>query len=481
MEKTVEYCKKKFYIIYSLIGFFGVAVWVSLMWSKSIWFDEAYSFGMISRTYSDICKIAAADVHPPLYYLSLKLITSIFTNKLVAAKIYSIVPYIVILMFGGYQLRKLINEKTSIAFMIVFLTYPYMLSYAVEIRMYSVAAMFVFINAVYAYKCWFTSNKKDWCMLILSGVGAAYTHYFAFVTVIINYGFLFLSILITKKKIMWLWICSVIVSIIMFSPWIGTFISQLADKAENEYWIGPITVYSLKVYFTQLFGANGFPQWKYIIIVTYIGLFIGFIFNKKREHILLGLMSAMVPMLTIALGLIVSILIRPVFVMRYAIPAIPLLFVFVALALDKIDHVIMIIGFGLIVLSGFVPNYISQWNTEYNITHNEINEEFIDQMGDFDCVYTSMENNEQMFSCIMALYCPSKTVYRTERFDPVMLPFENLKMTDQFDESKNERILLIISAEKEVPSVFKNTYYADYKTTVNTQDTDGDVYILTHK
>lgn len=47
------------------------------IFDNSFWYDEAYSIWIAKYNLSDLIQITAQDVHPPLYYLILKLFVSI--------------------------------------------------------------------------------------------------------------------------------------------------------------------------------------------------------------------------------------------------------------------------------------------------------------------------------------------------------------------------------------------------------------------
>lgn len=54
----------------------------------NLWFDEAYSVGIINQPFLDLINIGIADVHPLLYYLVAKLVTLPFANSIMAIRIF---------------------------------------------------------------------------------------------------------------------------------------------------------------------------------------------------------------------------------------------------------------------------------------------------------------------------------------------------------------------------------------------------------
>lgn len=67
-EKQEEHLKK----INRLLICLCAGVLFLLCLKETLGYDEAYTIGMINRSYLDIIKITANDVHTPFYYFLLK-------------------------------------------------------------------------------------------------------------------------------------------------------------------------------------------------------------------------------------------------------------------------------------------------------------------------------------------------------------------------------------------------------------------------
>ena len=63
--------QKRFSAAYYGILIIAGVLYALLALSRNIWADEAYTFAMLRHSFPEIWRITAADVHPPLYYLSL--------------------------------------------------------------------------------------------------------------------------------------------------------------------------------------------------------------------------------------------------------------------------------------------------------------------------------------------------------------------------------------------------------------------------
>lgn len=286
MKQIDEFLARNFKKIFVILTGIFLILYLMLLDGDYIWSDDAYTFAMIKHPFSEIWKITAADVHPPLYYCYLKIIAAPFKYSMEAAKIASILPYMFIIVFGGKQIKEYINERTAILFMGLFFYFPFALSYSIEVRMYSLASAFVFSCAFWGYKFWRSHGEmKNIAGFVISGVFAAYTHYFAFVSICIIYGLLFIAILFTQKNLCRKWLLSVVASIILYAPWLSSFISQLIYKVDNEYWIGEITVRTLLSYVKDLFGASGFALYAFFFSVSYLVCLIWILHSKEKKRL----------------------------------------------------------------------------------------------------------------------------------------------------------------------------------------------------
>ena len=73
-EKIIENIKK---IIYYAIPLGLIIIYISTAFNNCIWLDEAFSMSMIQQNFGEIIYNTAIDVHPPLYYIILKVLVNI--------------------------------------------------------------------------------------------------------------------------------------------------------------------------------------------------------------------------------------------------------------------------------------------------------------------------------------------------------------------------------------------------------------------
>lgn len=318
--------------------------WLVLCFRPFIWGDEAYTLNLIKHNFTDIWNITGADVHPPLYYFMLKAFCMVFGYSIVVSHIFSLLPNFLILLTGIYKLNKEVNERCANIFAVLLGFSPFAMKYTSEIRMYSLAALFVFWTAFATYDVFKdVTSKKKWTVLIIAGVLAAYTHYFALVSVMVIY-FLLLCVLIYQRQKDWFikYLAAICLSVICYLPWMVNFIMQIKYKIDNPYWIEPITLKSLLVYAysvnapAKVSALSGIVS--VLLGVIILSLIIVYGKSKQRGYLSESLLLATVPFGTMVLGIVVSFIIRPVFDIRYLYPSWPLFLVCLALLAANIKY-----------------------------------------------------------------------------------------------------------------------------------------------
>ncbi len=337
---------------YWLILLFAAVLYGLMALSDMIWADEAYTFAMIRHSFPEIWRITAADVHPPLYYFAVKLFSMPFGYSEYSVRLFSGICYFLILAVGGSQIHRLFDRKTGLTFMALFLLYPFALNHAAEARMYSLSALAVFLNALFAYRVWLDNRGLDWVAFTLAGLAAAYTHYFALVSAGVIYGLLFVCCLCKNRKLLKPWLIASLVTVLLYLPWLKCFIAQLAVKVTDEYWIAPITFRSLVDDLITLLSTNDSRVYPLLLGLLVAVLFIQMIIRKDGP----ALLALTVPVLTMLLGIVVSVLMRPIYIVRYLVPCAPLLMFFLAYGISSFRREQLFTAVSSVLLVAFFSN-----------------------------------------------------------------------------------------------------------------------------
>jgi len=474
-KNNTEVSDRSFYKWYTIILVLCTVLYGALLGGRYVWVDEAYTFAMVQHSYAEIWSITAADVHPPLYYFVLKFLTKPFEYSLISAKIVSILPYLFILSFGGIQFKNLFGKKNALLFMALFFLSPFSMGYAVEVRMYSFAAAFVFGNAVYAYRCYYEEKKSNWIIFAILGVCSAYTHYFALVSTGIVYGILLVLLLLKKRKKILPWCLSSLLTIILYLPWMKCFVEQLVYKVNNEYWISKITVRTLVGYVFSIFGSHTSATVAFLVALAYLLALVECFKSKNHAKIILSVCMIAVPVGTIAIGVLASVLVRPVFVIRYVVPAIPILVAFLIISTSRNNKSVRLYAIAVSVLAGII-GYTSIIQSEYSITENALDSTFIDQHSTAQCFVVTTETSH--ICGVLSYYEPTVPIYSGDSYWAAS-PYPNIYPVGEFDVSEYTDVVLLIDVGESPESKYQSNYHCEFIGKINECGNLADVYWLT--
>lgn len=322
-----------------------------------IWYDEVFSLSFAKMSFSDIAAFTARDVHPPFYYFYLKVVTSIATAILgkdcyiVAAKLASGLPWIGLFILALTYIRKRFSLFTSGLFIFLITVMPQIPTYYVEIRMYSLALLFITGHILVADR--FLNTDKDkknlflWGLFFILGLMTAYTQYYACIATIgIYVGTGIVAFLKTKDKknsiIKGLFITAFL-SVLTYMPWLPVLKRQM-ENISGKYWIQPLTLRSIlgciKFITLPVVYAGKLPVISAALIIGAMGavfavLLFRTIRNREKEHAELFILLLMPVFIVVLSGFVLSALGTPIFVYRYLVPALGGFWLFFAYALDR--------------------------------------------------------------------------------------------------------------------------------------------------
>ncbi len=387
-NKDIRIEKVLAFICYA-IGLCGLATIVYFCFSPSIWTDEAFTLALIDHSYIESIVLTANDVHPPLYYLLLKVFVQILSliapglDSVIIGKLFSAVVFAVIYLVGLISVRKEFGSLVGGLFTLIMMTFPPIMEYGVEIRMYQLAILFVslaYMELHLAVK--YGVRKKHWTAFAIFSICAAYTQLFACLAI----GMLYLCALIwiglfsgQRKKTLWKPFFKCIISMaVCFLPWLIVVIRQFM-MLQEDYWIDPISRYDIPIY------------WKFLFPYIFLGIFviaivvsaIIFCMIKKIsfDTVYYGLTGLAVVFLVICCGVAVSKLLKPIFAIRYVVPAMGAMWLgIVILAVAVSKHPILKAAVTGVIITAAVMGIIGFYNSETELrTYSDEVLEFLDK------------------------------------------------------------------------------------------------------
>lgn len=203
MKPRVKFSKQQ---LFSIMGgiyclFLFAIQAIRIIRDNNFWYDELFSIDLAHMTVPDLVSATAADVHPPLYYLFIKLLYDVMGDfDGITYHLGSLLPYGALLLFSYVFLWRKIGKIATVIF-VTFLSFTYEgLNYITEARMYSLAALFVTMTYCFFYQILKENKNRAWVLFVLASLGAAYTHYYALISVAFFYIMLALYILVKRKQ-----------------------------------------------------------------------------------------------------------------------------------------------------------------------------------------------------------------------------------------------------------------------------------------
>ncbi len=338
---------------YWLVAVFGAAVvffviTMLLSVGQPVWFDEGYSILLAKSSYSELLSLTAVDAHPPLFYLLLKFWGDIFGYSEFALRSMSALFISAAVVVAALTLRKMFSKRVALIALPFIVFAPFLLRYGYEVRMYALATL-IAVSATFALVK--ARAAKGWEWWIVYGTLVALGMYTLYMIVAVWFAhFVWLLAVSIKSRQRpfwrWKWLWAFACAVILFLPYIPTFINQLIHSAlpgmGNEMTITQVTnIASTLTMYTPEWSLGGWGTVVLALIaagVVWMAIPAYKKLNKeeKRSFMLLASLSA-VPILFYGL---ISLPPRdPVFIVRYmahsAIFIYMLLGVVVALALLK--------------------------------------------------------------------------------------------------------------------------------------------------
>ncbi len=325
--------------------------------NQSFWLDEAAQVIESTRGFTDQFQLAA-DFHPPLYHLIL-----FFWMKFGTSEIW--VRLLSVLfglgsIFSIYKIGNFLgNKKIGLIASFFLAISPYHIWYSQEARPYM---LFVFISLVSTYLL----LQRNWLMYTVSISLSLYSLYFAPFLIL---GHLVYIIYFHKKELV-NFIKSIIITFLVFIPWIPSFINQLQVGTGGFFsgWTDVVSfspIKSIPLTFAKfilghgsfdnkiLYGSNVAPV---ILLFVFCCIRIGKI--KKGKTLLI------IFLIPLAGSVIISFFI-PILAPQRLLFLLPIFYLILAFGLEKSSKTIQVIGYILIIsvsITGIIQYYFDPFS-----------------------------------------------------------------------------------------------------------------------
>ncbi len=213
----------------------AISLWIGLR--QSVWFDESYSIELAKAPVDKLIHMTGTDVHPPFYYLLLKVWGTAFDWNEVALRLLSVFMMMGALIVGGLLIRRMFGSRAAITAVLLVMIAPLLLRYGFELRQYPLASL-VGVSATYAlYSAWKEKNKQRqtrWLvaygLLVALGMYTLYYMALLWVAHIVWLVFMKMKHSLAWKKLL-RYFAAYVGAAVLFIPWLPTFLPQFTNGA----------------------------------------------------------------------------------------------------------------------------------------------------------------------------------------------------------------------------------------------------------
>ncbi|MGA2062905.1 MAG: glycosyltransferase family 39 protein [Thermoguttaceae bacterium] len=120
--------------LFLLIICFAALLYLFNINFSEIWIDEAFTKALVRHPFSQICSLVAGDFHPPLYFLGLKLFTSVVGLNDFTIRLFSVIGALSTLIIGYIVGQRVFGKYGALCYCYLLLALPMLACYWRYIR-----------------------------------------------------------------------------------------------------------------------------------------------------------------------------------------------------------------------------------------------------------------------------------------------------------------------------------------------------------
>lgn len=329
MENILKKLTRNELFIFLLIFALAALFYLFKIGFSDMWSDEIYTKSMLDGSLPDFFDKFKNDLHPPLYYLSLRLFTGLFGLSAVSLRLFSVIGVLSTLLLGYFAGQRLFGRQGALYFCLMMISIPMLAAYSHQARMYTWAAFTV--TGVFIYSGLFVKmgKNRDLVFLFVFTVLAIYTHYYSLAAAFVANLFVFLYLLLTNNKKWLLHLFSLLSAAVIFLPWLYMFIIQV-KKVQHAFWAPEVSLNAIlscfTIPFTEQFWTTNYSVALTVLIYSLIALAIFMSFKKSySEYRLVLWLSLFIFLGTLFVVSVISVFSQPILSTRYVMSIVVML------------------------------------------------------------------------------------------------------------------------------------------------------------
>lgn len=340
---------------------------------NGLWFDEIWSHYVSRESFPSgiLNKLYSEDVHAPLYFFALHFWMKFFTDSELSLRLLSILSGTLIIPFMYLLGKELESKKTGFIMAALACTSPLLIHYSLEVRPYSMLALFGTLSILFLAKIEKNPCKCNYIGLIASNLAIAYTFTLGFVFVLLQFIVYFIYLVFKNKNGLKPFVVAQTITMLLFFPYLPVLIHHLTPRPYIfiNYFHGFSIYYLLSIFqswFTSYPQSLYFPRiliYKFnveffIFLILPLIIYIIAVFTAIRRNkfittvFLTGIMFFLMEIIASMMG-------KMLLLSRYTIVMMPAILATAGYGLSKIKFhksAVLMIIFLLATNLFFLPN-----------------------------------------------------------------------------------------------------------------------------
>lgn len=301
----MKFLEKNFTILL-LALFLAAGFEAFILTGAALWHDEAFSVLLTEYGFQEMIYRTGLDVHPPFYYILLKIWLAFSGDSLFAVRFFSLFFGFLGTITLFWLVREIFKDRKFALIASLLLAFnSFFIQFVIEARMFTLGIFLVILSTVFIVKALSSRKFFWWILYAVSASLGIYTHYYVFFSILAQVLFLMywifketgfnLKSFMSNPNFKYAFLTYFLVAL-SFLPWLKTVLNQF-KQVEESYWIPAMNFSSIPSTFLKMTTGDSIDVYKfwYILAILMIVVFIGFIvFLKKFANPFKWLMFLMV-------------------------------------------------------------------------------------------------------------------------------------------------------------------------------------------
>ena len=326
-------------LMFWLIFITAIAYYLTRIGLSDMWSDEIYTKSMLQGPLSGLYLKFRTDLHPPLYYLGLRLFTVFFGISAVSMRVFSVLGVLSTLLLVYFAGQRIFGKQGALILCLMIISVPMLAVFSHQARMYTWAAFSVTGVFIYSWLFIKTGSRRDLVLLFVFTLAAMYIHYYSLAAAFVANIFVFFYLLLTRNKNLLRHLIIMVAAALLYLPWLPMFFVQI-NRVQTAFWapeVSPGTILScFSIPFTEHFWTT--PYSKTLTFLMYFLIVLTTILSFRKsfsEYRLAIWLSLTIFLGTLLLTAVISLFTQPIFYYRYVVVIIPMLAIPPAVLLIK--------------------------------------------------------------------------------------------------------------------------------------------------